>query len=48
MAAASLLRMIFGLEPPCDERSNRKMQQVLSQRSEGAISAAEVGAPGNC
>src|SRR6516165_5161569 len=38
MAAASVLRMIFDLERPCDERSSRKMQQVLSQRSEGAIS----------
>src|ERR1700757_2336174 len=38
MAAASVLRRIFDLERPCDERSSRKMQQVLSQRSEGAIS----------
>src|SRR3954447_2080652 len=35
--AVSVLRGAFDLEYPCDERSSRKMQQILSRRSEGSI-----------
>src|SRR5437773_11189326 len=36
-AAARVLRQSFDVGYPCDERSSRKMQQTLSQRSEGSI-----------
>ena len=35
--AVSVLRGAFDLGYPCDERSSRKMQQILSRRSEGSI-----------